>query len=214
MGLDKADDILDPNEMRYIESFGTIVIDDPNHVEAITQRLRAGSYLSTGRGLMKRRCADVICFSGEKHLLSFADYVDTIVTQDGHLFQYTEAPLRFEDIVPEVHPFTLRRRCAGRLYKLGISFVLMSEAGEPWPSPNEWSDAIFEKCQGFIPAESLEVRKYIAREPCRVGRAHRFFRCERYRRVSSNNRYCERLLCYAPIIGKRWAWPTLREFLG
>jgi hypothetical protein len=142
LGLAYSRSILSSDEVQYLESIKTIVIDDPNRIKAFGQALRCGSYEGSGYGLAERRAADVVCYRGQERLISFEKYPSEICTQDGHWFQYRPGTLSTIDLLPEVYPLYLRGRCATNLYCLGVELRTMSREGAAWPAPDKWCDVL------------------------------------------------------------------------
>jgi len=143
LGFLGPSDILDPDETLYLESLKTIVVDNPSQIEILARALRAGSYAGSGGRLLMDRYADITCYRGEERMISLEDYGSWIYTEDGHAFRYDSAPIRLRDVAPQIYPFYLRRRCATLLYRIGVDFALMTDGGDAWPAPYEWTDRIF-----------------------------------------------------------------------
>jgi hypothetical protein len=136
--------LFSPAENRYLKSLKTLVVDNPDRIQALAQRLRSGSYSGTGYGIAMQRFADIVCYRGEERLISFQDCGLAIQTQDGHLFRYTDVAIPVE-FTPEIYPFSVRQHCATNLYRLGVDLRTMSREGIAWPAPHEWSDVLFHR---------------------------------------------------------------------
>lgn len=144
--------VLDPNEKEYVESLSTIVVDDPGQIEDLARHLQAGSY-----GEFRpyhERWADVVCYRGEELVTSFEDYGFAIRTEGVHGYRYSSNPMQLDDFAPRLSPLRLRSRCARNLYRIGVDFASMSEAGQAWPAPEVWTDAI---CQRRVAHRGLSA---------------------------------------------------------
>jgi hypothetical protein len=88
--------------------------------------------------------ADVVCYRGAEHLISFSVYPRAICAEGGHWFEYKDGALPSE-VTPELRPFELRGACARNLWRLGMDLRTMSREGTAWPAPHEWSDELFHR---------------------------------------------------------------------
>jgi hypothetical protein len=135
--------VLDPNETEYMKSLSTIVVDDPKQIEVLARRLQTGSYGEVRP--YQERWADVVCYHGQELVTSFEDYGFAIRTQGVHGYRYSRSPMQLDDFAPRLASLRLRSRCARTLYRMGVEFASMSDAGDAWPAPDEWTDRIFHR---------------------------------------------------------------------
>jgi len=157
-----ASSVLDPNEKEYVESLNTIVVDDPNQIEVLARRLQTGSYGEV-RPAHERR-ADVVCYRGQELVTSFEDYGFAIRTQGVHGYRYSTNPIQLDDLAPRLASLRLRSRCARTLYRMGVEFASMSDAGDAWPAPDEWTDRILHRRIAERGTDDPRVVEYIAEQ--------------------------------------------------
>lgn len=130
--------IFDANELAYIRSCNTWVVENPNVIRAFAQGIGKGAYA----GLMWGKSTSpaplkVVCYSNGVAVASLQVYDDRVITASGMIFRYPQK-LGERSIIepPGIQKLRLRWRCAMSIAALYIDDFR--------PDPNHWCDAVVE----------------------------------------------------------------------
>jgi len=148
--------LLSPQESKYLRSQKTVVVDDRNHIRAFSEKIREGF---DGRGgvMTQLKTAHVSCYHDDERMKSFTVYDNwSIETEEKQRLRYCEGLL--EDLVmltPQIRPFELRVRCAKNLkdlwHRLRLYYIAQDVPRVSWfgktkilyPTATGWCDAMF-----------------------------------------------------------------------
>jgi len=158
LGLPGGTSILSPEEVQYLESMRTMVVDDLDRIMAFAKGLRSGSYAGTGERMLAQETSHIVCYRGDEYLLSLEKYALTVRTEEGHYFRYSSGALPTWELMPNLYPFYLRGVCASNLYRLGVEFRAIANEKTTWPGPYEWCDVLSRCRAGKNPGTARELR--------------------------------------------------------
>jgi hypothetical protein len=147
--------LLSGDEMRYLQSPHTVVVDDPEDLKVLIDDVSKDkeSYDVTElfhEGIM----AHVTCYSKNEHLMSFNIYDDRhIETEEKELFRYHGELKCLRPITPQIKPYESRILCAANLRDIWYRLRLYQEAAKelriglfrrrekkPYPASKKWCD--------------------------------------------------------------------------
>ena len=135
--------VLSVDEVRWIESLETMVIDDPIHVKALAEDIALAVYQGPRRGGIA--ILPIYYISGwyeEERLVTFRIKGPVILTEDGHMFRHNRSRRRAVSPTPALDPFRWRLECATNLrWWLGRHFFAkQGESKQAYPPAAQWCD--------------------------------------------------------------------------
>jgi hypothetical protein len=149
--------LLSPDEMGYLQSDKTIVLNDKQDIHAVAHYIphtRADTAVIVGIPVRYRSHAEVVCYSEGKPFLPFTICNDNAIVIEGkYLISFKGFP-SLKKLTPEIQAIDLRMRCAANLKNqwYRFRFYNMHEAlrqNDPslrnqtlYPTPTHWCDDI------------------------------------------------------------------------
>lgn len=149
--------LLSPDEMAYLKSDRTIVLDNEQDIYTIAHFIphtRADTTVFVGVTVRYRSHAEVICYSAGTPFLSFSIYNDDRIVIEGKYSISFKGFSGLRQLTPHIESIDLRTRCAANLKTHWHRFrsFNMREAlrqNDPsirdqtlYPTPSEWCDGI------------------------------------------------------------------------
>ena len=162
--------LLSPDEMEYLQSDKTIVLNNKQDIHTVAVYIPRTSYISKVRAsttvirgftVRYRSYAEVACYSGGKPFLSFSIYNDDEIVIDGKYLISFEGLPSLKKMTPKIQAIDLRTRCAANLknqwYRLHYHNLLealrrndLSIRNETlYPRPSKWCDDILRPYPAF-----------------------------------------------------------------
>ena len=138
--------VLSAEEIRHIESLKTIVIDDPQHIQALAADIALASYDGPSRGGIA--IIPVYHISGwreQERLVSFRIKGPVILTEDDQVFRHNRSRRPAVSLTPPLDPFRWRLKCALNLQAFGRALREHAEASHSYPPAPLWCDAFATK---------------------------------------------------------------------
>lgn len=139
-----AEGILSREEMLYVDSLESYVIDDPNQIRAFAHDLSLVSYWKSGIGLAQSHLADICCYCDQEHVTSFKEYVHHIRTESGDWFE-NRGVFSSQKYTVQLWPLIKRTACSHSLIRLHHVFQTDTWGTAEYPPPTEWCDATLRK---------------------------------------------------------------------
>lgn len=147
--------MLSDEEMRRLKATRTVVVEDKEDLKSISDDVGKGVRTITG-AIRQRTVADLVCYRGNKSLLSFQIYnhLTSLVDSQGCLFSRQNWFQSIGNATPNVRPIQLRLRCADNLKDLWHRLRLFNQAEKhrlkessvlsdvAYPESSKWCDAV------------------------------------------------------------------------
>jgi len=135
--------VLSAEEVRWIESLETMVIDDPAYIQALAQNVSMSSYGGPRHGgIAIIPVYHVSGQRGEQRLVSFQIKGPVILTEDDHFFRRSLPLRRSVSLTPALDPFRWRLKCARNLRRLWRALGQETERDGAEQTIRQWCDAI------------------------------------------------------------------------
>ena len=150
--------LLSPDEIQYVQSLGTLVLEDSESIATIAHEIAlASDPMPLFKPMRALRFVRITCYRNGERLSPF-------ITSNGRHVE-TESGVQFECRLEralrslasqQLRPFRKRVACAHTLSSLRRKFYLLPGGGKTYPQPSKWCD-VFEKdmlahrpAEGFI----------------------------------------------------------------
>jgi hypothetical protein len=145
-GLDPSN-LVSPEEHQYLLSLEKAVITDAARIRSLAHQISAGVYRGpSGRGKPRvRQYLEVTCHYQDGREQSLTFYGATLMTDDGHSFDYKRVPLKLFAPTELLEALTLRLGCAYNLKRLAGKLEHDDSGRVNLPPPNAWGDFIMRK---------------------------------------------------------------------
>lgn len=166
--------LLSPEEIRYLKTVRTIVLEDTEDLKAIINDIGNGT--PTIGGITRQRSvAYVVCYDGSEHLMSFPIYnnLDSLVINGMYLFTRNEGFQSLKVATPQIQLIELRVRCAANLKNLWNRFRLYDKAEKNrtkdssgkteiiYPIASKWCDVMFAAFKSIGMKDYWNMRPHI-----------------------------------------------------
>jgi len=138
--------LLSPTEKEYLQSLKAVVVKDQKHLKTLAREVSSLSFVGTKRGTVTApRMAHIACFRDDKRLTSFTIYLSEwggsfMRTEEMHTFMCTGGLRSLNILTPQIQPFELRVKCAGKLSTLQIRLDSLYSSKKKYPV-SKWCDA-------------------------------------------------------------------------
>jgi hypothetical protein len=134
-------DIFSDEEKKFLRSFATHVIANPDVVRAFAWVVSRGTYVRRSTTSVSTAGVNIICYHGDERVASLQIYSAHIKTSDGSVFKYADGLLGLSSLRPaETEPLRLRFDCAGHQSTLATASLLFRRTLIAYPDPNRWCD--------------------------------------------------------------------------
>lgn len=136
--------LFSPEELAYLKSRETVVIEDGELIELLAHEVVRAKYEGIhpeplgSAALMVR----VFAGGGPKKTTSFQIWYGQLRTEDGHMFYNRGLPSVLAKLRPEVEPFRNRKFCALRVKSLHRRVRREMGYDYAYPTPSTWCDAL------------------------------------------------------------------------
>lgn len=164
--------ILSPEERKYIQSFKSFVVSDQERINAFARDMKLGTYRGYLLGVpFYAAPVHITCYRNNKQPMSFTVYGKTLVTEDKHMFEYPIGLPNLEIIEPmEMGSFKLRFHCAWNMQRLYTRGPIDPKDVSSYAEPDQWCDAIVRvlRDQYFIDKNGKKKRRYSEKEISRI----------------------------------------------
>jgi hypothetical protein len=162
--------LLSPDEMEYLQSDKTIVLNDKEDIHTVAIYIPRTSYISKARASTKvivgipvryRSHAEIACYSKGKPFLSFSICNEDKIVIDGKYLIWFEGFQSLMKLTPQIQAIDLRMRCAKNLknqwYRLRFHNLLEAlrqndlsiRNKKLYPRPSEWCNDILRPFPAF-----------------------------------------------------------------
>ena len=138
----KDQNVLSIEEIEYLKSLKTIILDDKNSIEDFARDVSSASYSRSGGTVGIYNIVGFNCYHNGEHMTTFTDYGGSIRTQDGHWFDYNRRSVGLKTLTPQIWPYILRRDCSHNLMNLWGWLSSLFRSEKVYPLPTQWCDAL------------------------------------------------------------------------
>lgn len=138
--------LLSPAEKEYLQSLKAVVVKDQKHLKTLAREVSSLSFAGTKRGTVTApRMAHIACYRDDKRLTSFTIYLSEwggsfMRTEEMHTFMCPGGLRNLNILTPQIQPFELRVKCAGKLSTLQIRLDSLYSSKKKYPV-SKWCDA-------------------------------------------------------------------------
>jgi hypothetical protein len=141
---DKEKSLLNTEEIEYLQSFKTIVVDDPEAIKALAHDVSLGTYSGPDVGSIGiKNVVYFNCYSNDELIKSFMWIGNTICTEDKQRFEYDKEWINLLQVLtPQIWKFGLRASCARNLRDLLSEFPWDDNGKVIYPKPSRWCNSI------------------------------------------------------------------------
>ncbi len=143
--IKELNNVFDANELVYIRSCDTWVVEDPCAIEVFAKDVSQGAYQGQKRGETSPGI-EIICYRDSIRVTSLEVLHERVTTSSGAVFRYPWRRPDMSILEPQVIQ-RLRPRwwCALSIGSLHVGHVFMGRRqGRPYPAPTQWCDAVVE----------------------------------------------------------------------
>lgn len=141
-----CDDILNEEEIEYLDSFTRIDITDAALIKEFNKVIQQSLYEGKQTGVYSfYNPVTIIGFKNEKKVVSFT-VMRSLIIYEGHEFRCKPRLLNLRMLYPpEVRPYVARTKCASNMMRLKTDGFWLLE--EQYVQPDQWCDIVFQKMQ-------------------------------------------------------------------
>jgi hypothetical protein len=164
--------LLSPEEIDYLKSLKTIILDDKNSIEAFARDVSLGSYSKTGGNLAKYNFINFICYHNSERLTSFDDFGTSIGTEDGHWFKYNRRSVGLRTLTPQIWAYKLRRDCSHNLVNIWGWLRSYPTREKTYPAPCEWCDAVVRRRYQACSTSEKDIKSLFTCPSVGEGKCH------------------------------------------
>jgi hypothetical protein len=145
---DFSKNIFSPEEIQYLTSLDTIVVEDPNLIHAYANELNRANYIKAEEGPKKiSTYANVICYNKNKQMLSIRDFHTVLIYVNvKYFFIFNKRRMSPLDLTPRLSYFFLRSDCANTIEHLGL---LLNRNHVDYTKPSDWCENVLKKVQNL-----------------------------------------------------------------
>lgn len=139
-----SETILNPDELQYLTSLETLVMEDQEVIKALARHFSRGRYRRGSYG-QYFGVADAICmtcYRGGKPAVSFEDRGRLLGTEGGRWFEYDQPHGLLGQLAPQVEALRLRSSCAYTLRGLDVNLKSLARGNPAYPPPAQWCDVV------------------------------------------------------------------------
>ena len=141
--------LLSDEEIEYLESLETMVVEDRTAIKNLAETLSSASYKGVN-WLPVSRVNDtlVVCYRNAERIRTLLIDSDYITTGNAHVWKHAYISTVIASLTPELDPFRWRLECKRNLRALAYKFKYYLKNEKTYPPPGKWCDALLPARKG------------------------------------------------------------------